>query len=132
MFSFSSKYFISGQCFQEVHGKQYKSVHEESLRKAIFKSNYELIRSHNEEYQNGQHTYFLKINHLADLTAEEMKVFNGYKNIKSAIEEDVFKPDPNVKLPESVDWRTEGAVTSVKNQGSFCGSCWAFSAVSFS
>lgn len=113
--------------FQQDHGKTYKSLREEKLRFEIFQSTLETIKKHNAKFEIGEESWSMGVNQFSDLTDEEFK--EQYLSEKPIETESLGMISFNGSAPDSIDWRTKGAVLSVKNQ-IHCLSCWAFSAVS--
>ncbi|XP_050785738.1 cathepsin K [Gopherus flavomarginatus] len=119
------------ELWKKTYHKQYNGKMDELSRRLIWEKNLKYITTHNLEFSLGTHTYELAMNHLGDMTSEEVvQKMTGLKvpPSRGPSNDTVYVPDWEEKVPDSVDWRKKGYVTPVKNQGQ-CGSCWAFSSV---
>ncbi|KDP31986.1 hypothetical protein JCGZ_12447 [Jatropha curcas] len=112
------------------HQKAYNKLGERERRFEIFKNNLRFIDEHNSE----NHSYKLGLTKFADLTNEEYRAM--FLGTRVDVKRRLMTKKPSRRyafkvgdeLPESVDWREEGAVNPIKDQGN-CGSCWAFSTI---
>ncbi|VYS57909.1 unnamed protein product [Arabidopsis thaliana] len=108
--------------------KNYNGLGEKERRFKIFKDNLKFVDEHNSVPDR---TFEVGLTRFADLTNEEFRAIYLRKKMertKDSVKTERYLYKEGDVLPDEVDWRANGAVVSVKDQGN-CGSCWAFSAV---
>lgn len=118
------------ETYKAEHGKTYLTRSADHYRQSLYLAEVEAVNQWNQEYDQGMHSYFKGINQFSDLTRDEfvaqqkLKVPADIEARRAAGHHNV----PQSTAPAAIDWREEGAVQHVKNQGQ-CGSCWAFATV---
>uniref|UniRef100_A0A0C9PTJ9 Cp1_0 protein n=1 Tax=Fopius arisanus TaxID=64838 RepID=A0A0C9PTJ9_9HYME len=121
--------------YKMEHKKHYSNEVEERFRLKIFNENKLKIAKHNQLYAAGKVSFKMAVNKYSDMLHNEFReTMNGYNNtLRKQLRSSnrkftgaTFIAPAHVTVPTSVDWRSHGAVTDIKDQG-HCGSCWAFS-----
>ncbi|XP_030078247.1 cathepsin L1 [Microcaecilia unicolor] len=112
------------------YGKSYANLEQERIRRENWEASRIKVLEHNQLADEGKKSFRLEMNHFADMSSEERRSKSCLLPTQPR-EPKLQKHSrkPALKIPEEVDWRKENCVSPIRNQGQYCGSCWAFATV---
>lgn len=139
---FSTEDIQTFQAFIQKHNKNYLTKEEHAARLKVFAANLALVKAHDAKATG----FKIGINQFADMSLEEFQKMQGFKEMPAAQTNKFLDDDDDVEetkknetdkkggrglqsYASSIDWRQQGVLNAVTNQGS-CGGCYAFSAAS--
>ncbi|KAG8440363.1 hypothetical protein GDO86_006205 [Hymenochirus boettgeri] len=113
------------------YGKKYITLEKELYRRKAWEATWEKVQKHNQLADQGLTSYRMAMNHFADLTTEERNskscLSRGISHAQ--IKVDSHSYEKNIGIPNEVDWRKSKCMSPPRNQGGYCGSCWAFATI---